>query len=300
VRSGWIGWQGSLFANNPRFERGYAESGVYGPGPRFRLQACAGPRDLTFGSLGYADAAINSYRDFQRLQRAGALPSHMRFQVSLPTPLAPVSTFVALYDRAVVEAVYEQRLLAELADIVTRVPSQRLSIQWDVAAEVAILEAGVSTHLRNPRADIVERLVRLGRAVPADVELGYHFCYGDRGHRHFKQPEDTRLVVRLANEVAARLARRLTWIHLPVPIARDDDAYFAPLRELQPGGETEVYLGLIHYHDGLAGAERRIEAAQRHLANFGVATECGLGRRPADTVAELLRLHADVTARAIR
>jgi hypothetical protein len=33
-------------------------------------------------------------------------------------------------------------------------------------------------------------------------------------------------------------------------------------------------------------------AVCRHLGNFGVATECGLGRRPRETIAELLRMHA--------
>jgi hypothetical protein len=278
------------------FEQGPAEPGVYGPSPKFRLRDATGVRDLTFGSLGYGDAAINSYREFEQLQRAGVVPSNTRFQVSLPTPLAPVSTFAALHDRALVEPAYERRMLAELAEIAARVPSQRLSIQWDVAAEVAVLETGMPTHLRNPWIDAVERLVRLGQAVPWDVELGYHFCYGDRAHQHFKQPEDTRLVVRLVNDVASRLSRPLTWIHLPVPIARDDDAYFAPLADLQLDAETEVYLGLVHHHDGVAGAQRRIEAAQRRLADFGVATECGLGRRPADTIPEVLRTHAAVAA----
>jgi methionine synthase II (cobalamin-independent) len=152
------------------------------------------------------------------------------------------------------------------------------------------------THLRNPWSEIVERLVQLGQAVPADVELGYHLCYGDAAHRHFKEPADIGLVVRLANEVASQLIRPLTWIHLPVPRSRDDDGYFAPLAELQLQSETEVYLGLVHYGDGTIGAERRIGAARRHLTGFGVATECGLGRRSADTVPELLRIHAAVAA----
>jgi hypothetical protein len=119
-------------------------------------------------------------------------------------------------------------------------------------------------------------------------------------HRHFKEPADTGLVVRLANEIASRLIRPLTWIHIPVPRSRNDDAYFAPLAELQLSSETEVYLGLVHYSDGIPGAEQRIEAASRHLTSFGVATECGLGRRRADTIPELLRIHAAVAAPNIR
>src|SRR5258705_10739780 len=83
---------------------------------------------------------------------------------------------------------------------------------------------------------------------------------------------------------------------MPVPRDRADEAYFAPLRDLhlQPG--TELYLGLVHFSDGEAGTRRRIEAAQQAGTEFGVATEGGFGRRPPETVADLLRIHAAGTA----
>jgi hypothetical protein len=61
-----------------------------------------------------------------------------------------------------------------------------------------------------------------------------------------------------------------------------------------------VYLGLVHLTDGLEGAKRRLAAARRvvDVDDFGVATECGFGRRPAETVSALLELHQQVaTAR---
>lgn len=295
IRSGWIGWQRAVFANHPAFEAGPVEPGVYGPGPTYRLGDRAGARELTFGAVGYADAAKASYRQFERLKRDGVIPSWTRFQVSLPTPLAPLS-FVALGDRPLVEPAYERRMLAELGEILTAIPHDRLAIQWDVAVEVALLEGTAPTHLRDPWPEIVGRLVRLGQAVPRDVELGYHLCYGDAGHRHFKEPADAGLLVRLANAVADVVDPSLTWIHLPVPRGRADDAYCAPLEQLRLRPETEVYLGLVHLHDGVAGANRRIATARRHRRRFGVATECGLGRHPADTIPEPLRIHAAVAA----
>jgi hypothetical protein len=293
VRSGWIGWQIAVFANHPSLELGPEERNSYGPRPAYRLRDSSAIQGLEFGALGYADAAKASYQVFEQLRRERVIPPDVRFQVSLPTPLAPL-WFVALSDRAAVEPAYERRMLVELGEILAAVPRDRLAIQWDVAVEVALLEGVAPTHLRDPWNEIVERLVRLGRAVPSDVQLGYHFCYGDAGHRHFKEPADTDLVVRLANAVAAGLDRPLAWIHLPVPRSRDDDAYFAPLEGLQLPPDTEVYLGVVHAHDGVEGAKRRVATAQRHLPRFGVATECGLGRRPADTIPELLRIHAAV------
>ena len=40
-------------------------------------------------------------------------------------------------------------------------------------------------------------------------------------------------------------------------------AGFAPLRDLHLHPETELYLGLVHYTDGVEGARKRIETARR-------------------------------------
>ena len=45
--------------------------------------------------------------------------------------------------------------------------------------------------------------------------------------------------------------------------------------------------------DGETG-RRRIAAAERVVPAFGIATECGLGRRDPGTIADLLKLHAAV------
>jgi len=75
------------------------------------------------------------------------------------------------------------------------------------------------------------------------------------------------------------------------------DGYFEALETLELPDETELYLGLVHREDGVDGARRRIEVAQRHVERFGVATECGCGRAPADATEGLLRTHAEVATR---
>jgi hypothetical protein len=81
---------------------------------------------------------------------------------------------------------------------------------------------------------------------------------------------------------------------MPVPRNRTDDAYFAPLRNLRLHPETELYLGLVHYTDSIEGTQKRIKAAQRVVKDFGVATECGFGRRSPETIVDLLRIHSEV------
>jgi hypothetical protein len=138
------------------------------------------------------------------------------------------------------------------------------------------------------------QLVDLGNHVPADIELILHLCYGDNKHRHSIEPTDMSDLVAFANNVSAGISRTIELIHMPVPRDRDDDAYFAPLKDLRLRPETGISLGLVHHTDGVAGTRRRIATAQRHLRDFAIATECGFGRRDPATLPELLRIHAVV------
>jgi hypothetical protein len=54
---------------------------------------------------------------------------------------------------------------------------------------------------------------------------------------------------------------------------------------------TRLFLGLVHAMDGMDGVRRRAAAARRFAPSFGIATECGFGRRPAETIPALLELH---------
>ncbi|MBL3687419.1 hypothetical protein D3248_10730 [Leucobacter zeae] len=303
----WIAFQPDRIARTPGIER-------VGDTPiplrmldirPVRLAAGVAASDLELVPLGYADAALESWDVFARLQHEGAIPAGTRFQVSLPTPLGVVGSFVHETDRAAFEPVYEAALAAELDRILAVVPHDRLAIQWDAALEFAMIEGEAYAERGGTRAEwfddvwagTSERLARQIDRVPEDVEVGVHLCYGDVAERHFVEPVDVGNLVRFANLVHAAAARRLTWVHLPVPIERDDDAYFAGLADLELAEETELYLGLVHREDGVEGAARRIATARRHTARaFGVATECGFGRAPEGAAGPLFATHRAVSA----
>jgi hypothetical protein len=238
-RLDWIGWQSVVLSQHPQFEAVAPEADARLPHPRARLRPGVTPDDVRFGSLGYADAALASYAVFAGLKQDGAIPTHLRFQVCLPSPLAPVLGFVVPeHSRAVLPA-YERRLLDELDEIAAAIPHSQLAIQWDVAVEFTIWEGlRAVPDLEEAKLDALERLGRVGNRVPADVELGYHLCYGDYGHRHFVQPRDTSNLLEVANGVAKRVRRTIEWLHVPVPRERDDPAYFSPLRQLALGPNT--------------------------------------------------------------
>ena len=294
IRSGWIGWQFQLFASNPMFEMVAPQPNAYVPRSRFKLRSPRTPGAITFEQLGYADAALDSYSLFSQLKQDGVISPQYRFQVSLPTPLAPVSAFVVQEDQAEVATAYEAAMLTELDRITSHIPQDELAIQWDTAIEFAILEGAMPTFLVDSKAEILERLKRLGNRVPVSVEMGYHLCYGDAGHTHFKEPEDPGKLVEVANALSAGIRRPINRIHMPVPRNRSDTAYYEPLRNVRLRPETELYLGLVHFTDGVEGTLERIKAAQQCVADFGVATECGFGRRPPDTIPALLRIHSQV------
>ena len=293
IRSNWIGWQQRVFAEQDALEESPGRERDYQLKPPYRFRAGRGPDDLAIGELGFAREAAASYSAFLDAARDGAVPQRCRFQVCLPTPFAPLFSFVAYRDQGAVEPLYEARLLDELATVCRSVPNRTLAVQWDVATEMSIFEGLYPAPFLGgkPEAPLIERLVRLGDAVPAGVELGYHLCYGDMNHRHWKEPEDTAVLVRIANSIASAVSRPIDWIHIPVPRDRDDDAYFAPLAGLALDPSTRLHLGLVHLTDGVEGARRRSAAAERVVTGFGIGTECGFGRRDPATILDLLDLH---------
>lgn len=270
-----------------------------------RIADGADPASLQLAPLGYADAAIESWQIFKRLRDEGVVAPGTRFQVSLPTPAAVVGAFVVAEDRERFEPVYRDALYGELARIVDAIPHDSLAIQWDTAVEFGYIEhagygnadeGGYQPWFDDVWAGVVERAVDQAGHVPTDVELGFHLCYGDAGEKHFIEPADTANLVRFAQRLVDSSPRPINWIHLPVPISRDDDEYFAPLESLRIPESTELYLGLVHREDGVDGAQRRIATALRHVERFGVATECGCGRAPVEETEPLIRTHAVVAA----
>ncbi len=290
----WNSWTAPLYERTPGLELVDPPEGNYTPWKQARL-VCS-PSELSFGPIGYASYARSSWSTFSTLKRDGVIPEQVRFQVCIPTLIAPMTVLVEESSRAAVEQAFRERLLEEVQEIVDAIPHDELAIQWDVCQDVGIWEGYYPAYFDDAENGIVERLALMADAIPDDVEVGFHLCYGDFRHQHFMQPKDGGVLTELSNRICASVARRVNWIHVPVPRDRTDAAYFEPFRDLVLRPETEYYLGLVHLTDGIEGTRRRIEAARSVLAGFGVGTECGFGRRPPETVRALLELHVQAAA----
>ncbi|KAL4935900.1 hypothetical protein BDV06DRAFT_206024 [Aspergillus oleicola] len=297
-RQYWIGWQLSCF-------------------PKETLRPTLGGVELPANHDGtftqdsikpsqYDEVALESYRQFVKLREQGVIPQDLRFQVSLPSPYACIQGHTRPEFHAQLEPFYERRILEALAVIVREIPAKDLAIQWDLCFETTAMEYDrgrlkdefFKAHFHPAKEGFLSRIQRICAEIPSKIPVGFHLCYGDLGHRHFIEPDDLGLLVDFANGIIERNGERrpVSWFHMPVPKNRDDAAYFEPLKDLQIGEQTRLYLGLVHANDA-DGTRKRIRAAQSVIRrSFGVATECGMGRTPPEELESILKISKEVTA----
>jgi hypothetical protein len=315
-RGYWIVFQIQRFGSVPELEQlsshqGYDTDNSAPEILQFRLADGASADAVQWGDIGYADAYKRSFEQFEALQHDGTIAADVRFQLQYPTPLAPMAGTIVPQDLPALTASYERALFADLQQALTELPHERIAVQWDVAVEFGLLEANKLGQAFGewPQASLPELLPGLVRCideVPIDVPVGMHLCYGDYGHQHFMQPESLALQVELVNAVVAEARRPVNWFSFTVPQSRSDDAYFVPLAGLRVSPETELYFALVPYHpdDQTAGtADEQSRLIDAHLPpspagarDWGICTECGMGRVDPGDVPKLLDLHREILA----
>lgn len=312
-RSRWVFYQATtVFDGNPDIEtlvRPHPQPGQPGGAPskygemwQFRVRP--GAKKVHFPTLNYVSAAAKSYAEFKKLRAAGKVPKDVRFQVCLPFTESGWRFFWPKGDDfAVMTEAYRDAMRREVAELVKTIPAEDLLVQWDVCMEALAIECNDDlghppiawSPGTDPFARYVEDVKFTASLVPANVPMGLHLCYGDLGHKHLIEPKSLDVCVRMANAATEAAGRAIDFFHMPVPRGRTDDAYFAPLKNLKTG-KAKIYLGLVHHTDGVAGTRARLAAAQKYLADPGIATECGFGRRPEDQIPGLLAIHREIAA----
>jgi hypothetical protein len=301
-RQYWVLSQYHRIAASPAVEAIAYRDGVVARSTGFevplRLRKGADTGQLASLDLNYANYAVGAYKVFKSMKDAGKIPQSWRFQVNIPSPMDLLSLLVP-EDRAAAEAPLERAILDDVARLQDAIPHNELAISWDIVRSVLIFENPGNSYFApwfNPaETGILDRVERLCRAVAPDAEVGLHLCYGDQDHSHAVQPRDLSACVKLSNLVSERSNRRIDYIHVPVPRDRTDDQYFSPLRDLNLKRIGHLYIGLIHYTDGIEGSRNRMAVAERFCDDFGIATECGFGRRPShQDLMKLLDMHAEL------
>jgi hypothetical protein len=260
-----------------------------------------GVSELQFDRLLYAEDATNSYHAFHDLRQKGEIPSHLRFQICLPaTASATLIYFPDGGDRRLVDAAYEDAFEREVRAIVDEIPADDLVIQIDACPEVIDLEAPLPWTAGTPSEErfdgYVDSIARLMRAVPEQVPLGIHWCYGTLGGWPTVPMPNVDLCVRFCNAVDQNGARTLDYVHIPAP-PEIDDAFVAALDGLEIDPDTtRVYMGIIHPEDGDAGVANRAQIVSKRLSDFGLAYVCGFGRLLTSSLPHIIDIHANAAA----
>lgn len=241
----------------------------------------------------YAAEAESSFALFDKLQGEGVIPAGVKFQVCIPTPLAPGYNYISPPARTDFIKVYGDHVVETVKRVAANLDKDRIAFQWDVCQEVLMWEHYYDFQPDYYKEEIFGVLGLVGNAVPEPAELGYHLCYGSPKDEHLIQPKDTANMVEMTHGIIAAVNRSIQFIHLPVPKDRTDDAYYAPLADLKLPEGTELYIGCVHHADEAGDAER-LAMAQKYVTVDGISSECGWGRADPERVPGLLDSHRKV------
>jgi hypothetical protein len=273
---------------------------------QFRLADRVDPAQVSWPDLGYADAYLRSYQTFAALRQHRVIPGGVRFQVQYPTPLASIGVYIVPEQQQALLGSYERAMFADLNRLLAAIPSEDVAVQWDVAVEFGVLEEAFAPGGAQAFDAIIAALARCVDQVPAEVPAGLHLCYGDYRHQHFKQPESLALQVRVVNAVTAAAGRPVSFVSFTVPQYQRDESYFAPLARLTADPGTELNFALVPYHpaeqppgttaDQVRLIDADLAASPDGRRDWGICTECGMGRADRDEIPVLLDLHREIIA----
>jgi hypothetical protein len=261
-----------------------------------------GVSELHWDSWPRIDDAIASYHLFRGLRDQGLIPAGLRFQVGLPFPSSALNAFKADFavDYPIAERGYEKLVARELARLTTEIPPEDLAIQWDLAYEPQDIEGVLAWTDGDAWERFAGPATRLTPLIPEETLVGYHLCYGTFPEWPMYETQDLSVLVRMANYAVAESARAVDWLHLAGPryLRSEDERFFAPLRDLEPG-PARVFLGIVLPLDGVPGLRRRHATASKFLDDFGVAMYCGFGRQPGRDGMETMREHRRVVREVV-
>jgi hypothetical protein len=252
---------------------------------QFQFRVRPGVDAVRFGDpgwrLGFTRDAVASYFVFRQLKKEGVIPAHVRFQVCIPLTYSAIASFFPdAADHARIVPGFTAALAAEVAKMAEKIPPEDLAIQWDLAIENRYVEGKLAAEGSDAAAREAARLMAPAHAVaaamPAEVALGYHSCFGTLEGWPSRQPRDLTGSVMLLNAAVAASGRRVDFLHIPT-LGTAAQAFFAPLKALD-AGPARVYLGAIHEMHDAAGLKAQLGAAREFLPEFGLSAPCGFGR----------------------
>lgn len=252
--------------------------------------------------LGYLGEAKEALPIFHGLRATHHLPD-VSLQIGMPTDFT--LAFIAMgpsglraHRKAFTDATAREIVaVRELAgsDVV---------IQLEATAEMVLMAKTQPLHRRVDAAlGLGKGIVALAAAAPAGTRFGVHLCLGSMRNKSRAALRDARPLVDLANSVARQWPsdRALEYVHGPLaagdipPSAKTE--FYAPLADLALSAGTRFYAGFVHDTPTEAEQVRTLQQIEQALGRpvDGVASACGLGRRPR-SIADALAVRANSLA----
>lgn len=254
--------------------------------------------------LGYLREAEEAWPTFRKLREDRQLPD-LALQIGMPTDFT--LTFIAMGASGI--RPHRQAFIdATVRDItaIRGLAGDDVVVQLEATAELIMLAKAQPFHRQ------VDRLLGLGRgiaalaaAAPAGTRFGVHLCLGSLRNKARGKLRDARPFVDLANSVVRHWPHGRVLEYLHGPFAAGDrppsskTEFYAPLADLSLCEGTDFYAGLVHDIPSEAEQLETLATIEHALGRpvDGVASACGLGRRPRP-VADVLMARADALAGA--
>ncbi|WP_225728182.1 MULTISPECIES: hypothetical protein [unclassified Nocardia] len=254
--------------------------------------------------LGYLREAEQALPAFTALRREYELPG-LTMQVGMPTDLS--LTFVAVGAAGVRS---HRRAFADAS--LRHIPTIREStgdnvvFQLEATAELVLMALSQPLHRQvDARFGLAAGIAAMAAAAPAGTRFGVHMCLGSLNNKAATGLRSAAPLVDLANSIARQWpsGRKLEYVHGPfaagaIPPSTKPE-FYEPLSRLALPQGTAFYAGFVH--------DAPTEAEQLHTLHMieerlgrpvdGVASPCGLGRRPRD-VADAMVARAGILAGA--
>ncbi|MEV6769341.1 hypothetical protein AB0N05_12030 [Nocardia sp. NPDC051030] len=237
--------------------------------------------------LGYREEAEEAMPIFTRLRTERDLPG-LALQIGMPTDFT--LAFIAM---GATHARSQRKAFREASirdiDAIREAAGDDVVIQLEATAETVLMAKAQPMHRQMDAAlGLTRGIAEFAAAAPEGTRFGVHLCLGSMNNKARATLRDTRPLVHLANSLARQWpsGRVLEYIHNPlaagdIPPSKDPE-FYGPLGGLALGPGTGFYAGFVH--ESPTEAEqletlRMIEGALGRPVD-GVASACGLGRRP--------------------
>ncbi|MEC3916203.1 hypothetical protein [Nocardia sp. CDC160] len=254
--------------------------------------------------LGYLGEAREALPIFRTLRAERDLPE-LSLQIGMPT--AFTLAFIAMGVRGVRRhrKAFQDASIRDI-EAIRDLAGDDVVVQLEATAEMVLMARTQPLHRWVDAAVGLGRgIAEMAAATPPGTRIGVHLCLGSMKNKARTTLRDTRPLVALANSIARQWpsGRTLEFIHGPLaagdipPSTRAD--FYAPLAGLELPAGTRFYAGMVHESPTEAEQIETLHLIETVVGRpvDGVASACGLGRRPRP-IADALVARADLLASA--